>query len=80
MGNTATNTTNTASNTAKSKRKTSFIILFITLVVIGVGWFAYYEVYAKYSEETDDAYVNGDLVVISPQISGTVVSVLPDRR
>ena len=79
MENTATSTTNTTPNDAKSKRKTSFIILFIALAVIGVAWFAYYEVYSKYSEETDDAYVNGDLVVISPQISGTVTTVLPDQ-
>ena len=73
------NTTKKVAKTGSSKRKTSFILLFISLVVIGVAWFAYYEVYAKYSEETDDAYVNGDLVVISPQISGTVTSVLPDE-
>lgn len=63
----------------KSKRKTSFFILFIVLVVIAATWFFYYEVYAKYSEETNDAYVNGDLVVISPQISGTVSKVVVDQ-
>lgn len=67
------------SNAGKSKRKTSFLILFILIAAIGGAWFAYYEVYAKYSEETDDAYVNGDLVVISPQISGTVSKVVPDQ-
>lgn len=63
----------------KGKRKTSFLILFMALVVIGTAWFFYYEVYAKYSEETNDAYVNGDLVVISPQISGTVSKVVVDQ-
>lgn len=64
---------------ASNKRKTSFIILLIVLLVLGGAWFFYYETYAKYSEETDDAYVNGDLVVISPQISGTVSQVTPDE-
>ena len=63
----------------KSKRKSSFILLFTSLIIIGVTWFGYYEVYAKYSEETEDAYVNGNLVVLSPQISGTVSQVVPDE-
>lgn len=78
---TSEKTTSTMANepVKKSKRKTSFFILFIVLVVIAATWFFYYEVYAKYSEETNDAYVNGDLVVISPQISGTVSKVVVDQ-
>lgn len=73
------NTQNTTVTPTKgSKRKTSFFILFILLVIAGAGWYFYYEAYAKYSEETDDAYVNGDLVTISPQIVGTVSQVIPD--
>ncbi|MFV0575209.1 MAG: efflux RND transporter periplasmic adaptor subunit [Vibrio sp.] len=63
----------------KSKRKASFLIFFIVLLVIGGAWFAYYELFAKYVEETDDAYVNGNLVAISPQIAGTVTKVIPDE-
>ncbi|WP_105900811.1 efflux RND transporter periplasmic adaptor subunit [Vibrio gangliei] len=63
----------------KSKRKTSFLILLIALLVIGGGWFAYYELYAKFVEETDDAYVNGNLIALSPQIAGTVTKVVPDE-
>ena len=74
-----TEKTITSSDAVSNKRKTSFLILFILVAVIGGVWFAYYEAYAKYSEQTDDAYVNGDLVVISPQISGTVIAVLPDQ-
>jgi len=71
---------NSAENkTNKSKRKTSFLILFLILLVIGGGWLAYYEVYAKFSEETDDAYVNGDLVTLSPEISGSVTKVVVDE-
>ena len=74
-----TEKTETSSDAVSNKRKTSFLILFILVAVIGGAWFAYYEVYGKYSEETDDAYVNGDLVVISPQVSGTVSKVVPDQ-
>ncbi|MCF7353867.1 efflux RND transporter periplasmic adaptor subunit [Vibrio sp. CK2-1] len=62
----------------KSKRKASFLILLVALLVIGGGWFAYYQMYAKFVEETDDAYVNGNLVTVSPQIAGTVTKVIPD--
>ena len=74
-----TEKTITSSDAVSNKRKTSFLILFILVAVIGGAWFAYYEVYGKYSEQTDDAYVNGDLVVISPQVSGTVSKVVPDQ-
>ncbi|HBV77232.1 MULTISPECIES: efflux RND transporter periplasmic adaptor subunit [Vibrio] len=67
------------SSTPKNKRKASFFILFILLLVIAGGYIAYYELYSKYYEETDDAYVNGDLVVLSPQIVGTVSQVVPDE-
>lgn len=63
----------------RSKRKTSFLTLLVALLVIGGGWFAYYELYAKFFEETDDAYVNGNLVTVSPQIAGTVTKVIPDE-
>ncbi|WP_086981472.1 efflux RND transporter periplasmic adaptor subunit [Vibrio aphrogenes] len=62
-----------------SKRKRSFLILFIAILLIGGGWFAYYELYAKFVEETDDAYVSGNLITLSPQISGTVTKVVPDE-
>ncbi|WP_017026413.1 efflux RND transporter periplasmic adaptor subunit [Vibrio rumoiensis] len=63
----------------KSKRKLSFFILFVLLVIAAGGVFTYYEMYSKYYEETDDAYVNGNLVALSPQISGTVSQVVPDE-
>lgn len=63
----------------KSKRKKSFVILFILIALIGGGIFAYYQLYAKFYEETDDAYVDGNLVSLSPQISGTVTRVVPDE-
>ncbi|RBW47111.1 EmrA/EmrK family multidrug efflux transporter periplasmic adaptor subunit [Psychromonas sp. B3M02] len=81
MDNNQTSSTehNTDSNPSRSKRKTSFLILFLILLVIGGGWFAYYQLYGKFSQETDDAYVDGDLVTLSPEISGTVSKVVVDE-
>ncbi|MGJ8580764.1 MAG: efflux RND transporter periplasmic adaptor subunit [Psychromonas sp.] len=75
----AKNNNDSSVKTSNSKRKTSFLILFLILLVIGGGWFAYYELYGKLSEETDDAYVNGDLVTLSPEVSGTVSQVVVDE-
>jgi acetyl/propionyl-CoA carboxylase alpha subunit len=48
--------------------------IFIVGCCVGLYWVL---VLAK-REDTDDAYVNGNKVVISAQISGTVVAVLTD--
>jgi membrane fusion protein (multidrug efflux system) len=48
----------------------------LTLVVIGAGLYAlyYWLVLAGY-ESTDNAYVQGDLVQITPQLPGTVTAI-----
>lgn len=61
------------------KRKTSFIIFFFILLIASAGAILYYQLHAKYYEETDDAYVNGNLIVLSPQITGTVTRVVADE-
>jgi membrane fusion protein (multidrug efflux system) len=56
------------------------MLLALTLVVIlgGVGVWAWHELYGRWSESTDDAYVNGNVVEITPQVTGTVVSIGAD--
>jgi membrane fusion protein (multidrug efflux system) len=60
--------------------KRTRILLIIALIFIGIGslWAAYYWLVLEQRERTDDAYVNGNRVVISAQVSGTVISVLAD--
>lgn len=48
------------------------------LVAVGAGYGAYWALVLRYSQSTDDAYVNGNVVQITPQISGTVVSIGAD--
>lgn len=45
---------------------------------IALGYGAYWATVLRYHETTDDAYVNGNIVQITPQISGTVVSIGAD--
>ena len=50
-----------------------------TVVVIGaLAWAAYYLLVSSHYESTDNAYVAGSLVQITPQIGGTVQEVLAD--
>ena len=46
--------------------------------IIGIGYLAYWFVELRHFEQTDDAYVQGNLVQITPQVTGTVVSVNAD--
>ncbi|MFP2507939.1 MULTISPECIES: efflux RND transporter periplasmic adaptor subunit [Buttiauxella] len=62
-----------------SKRKRNFIILILILMLAAAGCLAWYFLYARYYESTDDAYVNGNQVALTPQIGGTVTQVTADE-
>ncbi|WP_159566617.1 efflux RND transporter periplasmic adaptor subunit [Budvicia diplopodorum] len=62
-----------------NKRKLSFLILLAIIIIGGVGSYLYYALYSRYYEETDNAYVNGNLIVVTPQISGIVTEVVADE-
>jgi len=72
-------TTSTEQVQRGSKRKRNFIILFIILVLAAAGCLAWYLLYARYYESTDDAYVSGNQVTLTPQIAGTVTQVTVDE-
>src|SRR5450755_2034339 len=60
------------------KRQFWLIVVILAFVVIGVGYAAYWAKFLRYSQSTDDAYVNGNVVQVTPQISGTVVGIGAD--
>jgi membrane fusion protein, multidrug efflux system len=45
------------------------------VVLVGVAWALYYFLIDRWYESTDDAYVDGNVVQITPQVPGTVVSI-----
>lgn len=53
------------------------IVLAAAVVAVAIG--AYYALFMRYHVTTDDAYVNGNLVRLTPQISGTVVAINTDE-
>jgi membrane fusion protein, multidrug efflux system len=49
-----------------------------TFLVIGAAYGLYWANVLRYRQSTDDAYVNGNIVQITPQVAGTVVSIGAD--
>src|SRR5881409_3574074 len=47
-------------------------------LLIGAAYTLYWSNVLRYRQSTDDAYVNGNVVQITPQISGTVTNVGAD--
>jgi membrane fusion protein (multidrug efflux system) len=62
---------------AGNRLRRGIIVLAVVLVAVAIG--AYYFLVARYHVTTDDAYVNGNLVRLTPQISGTVVAIDTDE-
>ncbi|QJP71497.1 HlyD family secretion protein [Burkholderia glumae] len=63
-------------NNTKRKRMMTILIALIVLAAIAYG--VYYFLVARFHETTDDAYVNGNVVQITPQVMGTVIAVNAD--
>jgi membrane fusion protein (multidrug efflux system) len=60
------------------KRNRLLLIAGGAFVAIALAYGAWWFVYARHFEKTDDAYVQGNLVQITPQVAGTIVSVNAD--
>ena len=69
---------NEAAQPNKKKRSFMLRILGACILVGAVGFGAWYVLESRWYEGTDDAYVNGNIVQITPQITGTVVSIGAD--
>ncbi|RDJ98634.1 HlyD family efflux transporter periplasmic adaptor subunit [Paraburkholderia lacunae] len=64
--------------TPPARRKLLLALLGVAVVAAGAAYSAYYITYARYHQSTDDAYVSGNLVQLTPQVTGTVVAVNAD--
>ncbi len=56
------------------KRRKALLILATIVAIAAIVWTFYYFLVARWHEDTDDAYVQGNVVSITPQTIGTVVS------
>ncbi len=64
--------------TTNGKRRNILMLIAAIFIALGMLWGGYWVLVLAKREQTDDAYVNGNRVVISAQISGTVIAVLAD--
>ena len=60
------------------KRIILLISVAITVLIVSILWFAYWFLVARNYQSTDDAYVAGNVIQITPQVSGTVVEINAD--
>jgi membrane fusion protein (multidrug efflux system) len=61
-----------------NKRRWLLRGLVAVVVVVAILWALYHFLVGRWYEGTDDAYVNGNVVQITPQVPGTVISIGAD--
>jgi len=61
-----------------NKRRRALTALAAAVLVAGAGWGAWEWLVASHYENTDNAYVQGNVIQITPQIGGTVMSIFAD--
>jgi len=77
MSDTTTHSNGTATKNGASNgtRKRWLAIVVGAFVLIGIAYGVYWALVLRYEQSTDDAYVSGNVVQITPQIAGTVVKI-----
>ncbi|SDA58538.1 MULTISPECIES: efflux RND transporter periplasmic adaptor subunit [unclassified Janthinobacterium] len=73
------NTTTAPSTEQPGKRKTVLIAITAAFLVAGVAWGAYYQLVLAREEVTDNAYVGGNMVTLSAQVTGNVDAIRADE-
>jgi membrane fusion protein, multidrug efflux system len=63
---------------APAKRRRALLLLGLVAIIGALGYGGYWFLYARHFQSTDDAYVNGDLVQITSEVPGTVMSLSAD--
>ncbi|MGJ7486378.1 HlyD family efflux transporter periplasmic adaptor subunit [Variovorax sp. LT2P21] len=67
-----------AAKAGNPKRRRALTALAAVVVVAGAGWGLYEYLVASHYEDTDNAYVQGNVIQITPQVTGTVLSIMAD--
>jgi membrane fusion protein (multidrug efflux system) len=78
MSTDTTNPTNTAKPNDK-KRKTVLAGITLLFIAAGIAYAAYYHIVLSKIQETDNAYVGGNLVNLSSQVTGNVAEIRADE-
>jgi membrane fusion protein (multidrug efflux system) len=70
--------TEVAATTQRGRRRRLLSLLAILLAAAGIAWAAWYWLHGRWFEHTEDAYVQGNVVQITPQTAGTVIGIGAD--
>ncbi|MDE2605241.1 MAG: efflux RND transporter periplasmic adaptor subunit [Burkholderiales bacterium] len=62
-----------------AKRRKALTILAACVAVAGIGWAGWEWLVGSRYEDTDNAYVQGNIIQITPQVGGTVASIYADE-
>jgi membrane fusion protein, multidrug efflux system len=62
----------------RSRRKVALAVVTLAVLLAGAAYGAYYALYLNHYESTDNAYVQGNVVQVTPQVSGTVIAINAD--
>ena len=71
--------TQTFSNNKSQQRKKGLSIFILLLLLIAIGSAAYWFFFIKGFEETEDAYVSGNQVMVSSQVAGNISKINVDN-
>ena len=71
--------TPTSSNNKSQQRKKGLSIFILLLLLIAIGSAAYWYFFIKGFEETEDAYVSGNQVMVSSQVAGNISKINVDN-
>ena len=71
--------TQTSSNNKSQQRKKGLSIFILLLLLISIGSVAYWYFFIKGFEETEDAYVSGNQVMVSAQVAGNISKINVDN-
>lgn len=71
--------TQTSSNDKSQQRKKGLSIFILLLLLIAIGSAAYWYFFIKGFEETEDAYVSGNQVMVSAQVAGNISKINVDN-
>ena len=71
--------TQNSSNNKSQQRKKGLSIFILLLLLIAIGSAAYWYLFIKGFEETEDAYVSGNQVMVSAQVAGNIAKINVDN-
>ena len=71
--------TQNSSNNKSQQRKKGLSIFILLLLLIAIGSAAYWYFFIKGFEETEDAYVSGNQVMVSAQVAGNISKINVDN-